>query len=448
MRVVILASVLVVVGCGSDGERLVAPPPVLPPTFTVASQSWAGGELEIRSAAFAGDTTLKEIRIGGVVVPVSRTSDSVMTVVVPDTMAGPREVTLVQEGEARVIGTVAVSGVTAVVQRSEVVSGNADLGVPYPQDGAASLMTVVGGRVALLDYDAGTATTLPAEHGIGSFNPGPTFDPDVWLTRKGSADPIEVWRLRPVPVKIDEIPPLGIPGSSRRVLAMPAPDTIIMVPTRTLTRFIRQPDGSWIGGGGLPNVQAEDAAPMLISPARNRWLVGPSTLYQESFDQPAQPSHLAVWKGALERAFIIPDLQDAWRYAFSPSGDELAIIGQVPPDREQGERSLLVVDPEDGTERHRRQLVGSSFTTVAYDRTRPLLYVLVIEDNRTFGNNNAVGAVTLEVIDRRDWQVVGKVRLPETPLTEWVVLPSNQGRVHLIQRLTSGTTAYTVGPVF
>ncbi|MDZ4390619.1 MAG: hypothetical protein U0974_12915 [Gemmatimonadales bacterium] len=446
MKRIVLIGLLMIAGCDGDGDPLVtpAPPPPPPPTFTFAEQGWAGGPLAISSADFAADNTLPEIRIGGVVVPVSRSGDSVVIAVLPDTMAGPRQVTLVKGGETRVLGTVAVSGVTAVVDRSEVIS-IFTIGLPYPQDGAASMLTVVGGKLTLIDYDAGTATTLPAEHGFnGSFEPGPTFDPDVWLTRADAGAPVEVWRLRPVPVKLDEISILG--SDSRLVLGMPAPDTVVMVPTRTVFRYARQPGGSWTQITAFPFIKAEGSQRLLISPSRDRWVFGAPQTFESTFSGPDEPIHFAVWRGVTERAFILPDVVSSHQYVFSPNGDELALIGGVGStfNSSTGPWWLIVVDPANGTERLRRQLGGRG-VGLAYDRTRPLLYVLTGEVS------TADTVLTLEVIDRRNWQVVGRVRLPDnvSGITDMLVLPSSAGRVHVIgrQSLSSGTTAYTIGPV-
>lgn len=444
MKKVVLIGLLMVAGCDGDGDPLVTPAPPPQPTFTFAGQGWAGGPLAISSADFAADNTLPEIRIGGVVVPVSRSGDSVVIAVLPDTMAGPRQVTLVKGGETRVLGSVAVSGVTAVVDRSEILSP-ASIGLPYPKAGAASMLTVVGGKLTLIDYDAGTATTLPAEHGFnGSFEPGPTFDPDVWLTRADAGAPIEVWRLRPVPVKLDEISILG--SDSRLVLGMPAPDTVVMVPTRTVFRYARQPGGSWTQITAFPFIKAEGSQRLLISPSRDRWVFGAPQTFESTFSGPDEPIHFAVWRGVTERAFILPDVVSSHQYAFSPNGDELALIGGVGStfNSSTGPWWLIVVDPANGTERLRRQVAADFFSPLAYDRTRPLLYVLTTEVSPTDTK------LTLEVFDRRDWQVVGRVRLPDaTTKAEWIVLPSSDGRVHVIRRRpdNAGTRAYTIGPV-
>lgn len=419
MRYQIPILLLLLAACQAEGP---VTPPLLP-SYTLPARAWAGGQLVIRSDSFSATTAMPTVRIGTVEVLVQRQGDTAFVASVPDSMAGPRPVQLTWPARSVTAGSVVIDGVVAETSIPFAYSTFSNVGTAVGLGGAARALVIgaTNKSVALVDLEAGSVNFFGAQMMGGTWEPGPTADPEVFLFTTATQNLVERWKVTPPDQKIETITiarPSNMPSFAEyrpgEVIAQSGrfPNWI----THSPARFALPPSSM---------VLAEGNDRITLSPRGDRLIANGSGLSVEDTGVNVGTGAAVVALPSREVVFRIPGMADSDLHAFSRDGSELALLGQ----RGAEGRVLLVVDSDNGTVRHTRVMADSSAWAVAFDPVRPLLYLLVAPRS-----GQAHAAVL--VIERSGWKQVGRIAVncDGGCFPEAILLPSSQNAVYVMGR--------------
>ncbi len=424
MRLRLPILLLLLAACESEGP--VTPP--LAPSYTLPARAWAGGQLVIRSDSFSAVTAVPTVRIGTVDVTVQRQGDTAFVAAVPDSMAGARTVQLTWPARSVTAGSVVIDGVVAQTTIPFTYPGISNPGTAVGVGGTARVLALSGANkeAALIDLDAGSVTLLGPRMGpTGTWEPGPTTDPNVFLFTTSTSNQLERWRILPTTQKLE-------------TFAAQLPSQL-----PSLAEF--RPGQMLAYSGSIPNwVTYSPAQPALppnvylksegndriaLSPRGDRLVVNGNNVV-DALDGVGDGTPLTATVAAIALpgrtvAFLIPGIRSSYNQAFSANGDELAVIASAVAPATGGR--LAVVDADNGAVRHVRVLGDSSVTALAYDPTRPLLYLLLTRPN---------APKQLVILERTMWKEVGRVTIEcQSSCAEALVVPSSQQAVFVLERV-------------
>lgn len=205
------------VGCNSPDAT--GPSPIATNDFTLSPlQQWAGGPVQVRSAAFAHLIDGQyHILAGTDTLAVARVDDSTVSVTPPD--AGSRTVALTITGSGAMapLGSVEFFGFGGVSAPDAAFGGDYEAW-PAGTIGATGVLgwvndsgTGYSGSIATLDLRTGHVTTYPGLGYHGSYGPAPSYLPDV-VTTSLDASPVAAVRLSNTQ---DTLRSIAIPGVPR-----------------------------------------------------------------------------------------------------------------------------------------------------------------------------------------------------------------------------------------
>jgi len=359
------------------------------PTFTLREErAWAGGTIRIHATGVAKTHGTLEARVGTLPAGMTRMDDSTFVLDVPKESSGSQPVTIAGGGESFEAGTVQVAGFDSWTMIDLSAVSYSMLPLEDPTDAVVALTSVAG--LELINLSAGTRVSYPAYRPDCMVAPNPSYRPGV-VTIDDDQGVVHALQYDHASKGLVSLGPTEA-GCGRHVMEI-GPQVFMKLFNHT-GQIVRLPGAAPVDQPA-EDFQVEDADAVVMSPARNRATMQPSSALQglPVFSSPEG-----------ELAYRIPDVVYLDRVTFSPDGDQLALVYK--PDQGVGSRVLRIYDALTGSPIHERALEGTDLVFgLTYDPVRPLLY-LVSADSET-------GRISLEVRRTGDLGAVGRMDAPD-----------------------------------
>lgn len=353
--------------------------------FTLSPATvWAGSELTIHSTTPTGGQGGPSFSLNGVQLNAQESGNDTWRVTVPATAAGSIVITAVAGGDSVTLDPVTVRGFTASHQFETGILGNL---LVWPRSGDATVLT--SDELNLLEVNATTGTITVHDSLMGStqFSVGPTPQDNAFVVWPADSATPEVWSLSPTLQRLGAVPENAAPRM-----------TMTLAADRYLSGFS---NGMWLDGEFFEGVSEAEIG--VMSPTHDR-----ATL-RVDWDQNDVPV-FDVATAAV--AFRMPGIQSTEGVAFSPDGKLLAVAGGDSC-AECGVSHVQLLRASDGEVLHDTTLAVHAWG-VAFDRTRPLLYVGVDVSDSAGGSAIRPGVL---VLDRDSFAERGYLASPAGGLT-------------------------------
>jgi hypothetical protein len=378
LRPIALGCLLMVVACsdGTDpGET----------RFTVSPATvWAGSELTVHSTMSTGGQGGPGFSLAGVQLNAQASGNNTWLVTVPTTASGAVVITAVMNGDSTALDPVTVRGFSGSHQFETGVQSNL---LVWAKDGDATALT--SDALNLLEVNATRSTITVHDSLMGSpqFSVGPSQLDNAFVVWPVDSTRPEVWSLAPTPQRLADVPETALPRM-----------TMTFDDDRYLSGF---GNGIWLNGAYFEG--ASEAEIGVMSPTHDR-----ATL-RVDWDQNDVPV-FDVATGTV--AFRLPGIQSTEGVAFSPDGKLLAIAGGDSC-AGCGVSHVQLLRASDGEVLHDTTLAVHAWG-IAFDRSRPLLYVGVDVTDSAGGSTIRPGVL---VLDRDSFAERGYLASPAGGLT-------------------------------
>lgn len=361
LRWLAIGCLVMVVACsdatnpGDDGQFTVSP-----------ATAWAGGDVTIQSTGSLDNQEGPTFSLDGVELNAQAIGDDTWRVALPTTAAGSIVITAVAGDDSVALDPVTVRGFTGSHQFETGILGNL---LVWPRSGDATVLTSDELNLLEVNATAGTITVHDLLMGSTQFSVGPTPQDNAFVVWPADSATPEVWSLSPTLQRLGAVPENAAPRM-----------TMTLGGSHYLSGF---GNGIWLDGAFFEGVSEAESG--VMSPTHDR-----ATL-RVDWDQNDVPV-FDVATGAV--AFRLPGIQSTEGVAFSPDGTLLAVAGGDSC-AECGLSHVQVVRTSDGEVLHDTTLAVHAWG-IAFDRSRPLLYVGVDAADSEGGTAIRPGVLVLD----------------------------------------------------
>jgi hypothetical protein len=337
-------------------------------TFRVLDgTAWAGGDIVVRSTGFTGASTGPVFTLAGATLAARQTDDSTWTVTLPTTAAGTTAISVAVNGRSTALNGISVRGFTATHDFDALLHETL---LVWPLSGDA--IALGSDMTDVLQVNATTSELIRYDSlGMRSLHsPGPTaVDGSFVVWPVDSATP-QVWSLLPSPQKVADAP-----AASYSVMLL-AGDGYLKGYSNMLQ--VHGASGDYWEG-------ASEVEGGVMSPSHDRASI------RVDWDRNEVPV-FDVTTGAI--VYRVPGVQSSGAVAFSGDGQWLAVAGGKSCVYCDSAR-VVFMRASDGEVMHDTTFSGHAWG-VAFDRSRPLLYVGVDVPNSGTGGGFHPGILVLD----------------------------------------------------
>lgn len=389
-------AVLLVVSLFACSSEVLGPGGPFPPVVSLASPgAWAGGELQVRSAAFAASNTEVHVTLGGQTLAETRVvDDTTIGFAVPAALAGNHPLVVTVDTFQVTLPAVTVYGMTGLRSYPGGIIDPVPSTIKWRRGEAAAVLVDYDAGLASIDLDAGTVGTFPGTlHALGLTGPGPTSDPDVWLLHPASDGNIERWRLFPTVARLDTLPRAYFGTNQRSLIAMFGPSAVAAFVGDLGTVWHQTTATAW-AQDHMMNYEGDRR--IGIAPGGARATLRTSGGFHDFGASDGRG--VAVFDGTDGSiAYVLPV---AWRsvdaFDFSDDGADLALVTGTSVN---GLSLLKMVAAVDGALEWETDFGTTRIFGLGFDPWRPYLYAALHDDH----------GMALAVLDRATGQEIARL---------------------------------------